>query len=198
VTSAQLRTLIIGCSYLVVAALGWIGCHFWERPVSVPVTEHAQACHGDVCLAARSSTPQAPAQPIPKTATPQATFHAVVAGGKPEARTGVTPAQATPCEALLQCPAVTLNGTLVKDKDGQQDLYLSTGGQMVQEADFHPAGHAMVPREHPNRISLSKWSGGGLSGAYERDLWGPMFAGVQAGKFPVLGAEIAVTVGVRL
>lgn len=164
-----------------VFAGGWVACSKWNSPFETPVTEHGIIRGpGTQVTAARSATPAKPAQDIPKSAKVQDTFRATISGGKPVIKDNskASKAEADHCSAIMQCPIVSIDGTLVRNNDGQQDLYLSTGGSLIQTAELHPSVPVILPAEHRQALGVTYLTGDRWGIIYERES-GPVRLGVQ-------------------
>ena len=175
--------------------IGWSGRSAWDRPAIVPVAAHAQIALGNGAVeAARAPGPIIPLQPVPAGAKPVSTFRAVVAQTTPVLRQGVrvvasqdavkmsdkpdclsnpqvtTQPEVSRCEALLQCPAVTVDGTLVTNRDGTPDLLLSANGAPIT-ATYMPAPVISIKPRHLLGIGISDGIGraGGIGGVVTYD-----------------------------
>jgi hypothetical protein len=89
------------------------------------------------------------------------------------ADTGAAPAVCADYLAHLQCPALTLAGTLVRERDGQPDLVLSAEGAVIASARLTVVAPTALPKHHANALGIA-WPlsvpGAGLGILYERDV----------------------------
>lgn len=196
---------------------GWASCHYYNKPRAVPVIAHDQARQQDGSLiAARVVTPQPPQQIIPRGDHVQATAQIHLAARAPVVRpgiaiqpapliaSGVTPADLPvtdrlldQCERLLQCPAVAVDETLVRGKDGQQDLLVSTPGGTIQSASLAPAGPVLAAPVHSWLIGTSYGRGGwGLVAGRQFQAL-PVTVGVDAWHDPVTSLTARAWIGWR-
>lgn len=204
------RTYVTALLAILLYLAGWASCHQYNKPRAVPVIAHDQERQQDGSLiAARVDTPQPPQQIVPRGDQVQATGHIVIAARAPVLRpgiaiqpapviaSGVTPADLPvtarlldQCERLLQCPAVTVDETLVRGKDGQQDLLVSTPDGQVQSASLAPVGPVLVASVHPWLIGPSYGRGGwGLVAGRQFQAL-PLTVGVDAWRDPQYGNEV--------
>lgn len=199
---------------LAVFGAGWASCHYYEKPRAIPVIAHDQVRQKDGSLiAARVSTPQPPQQIVPKGDQVQATAQIHLAAHALQLKPGVqvqqksagdaglpavavasgpTVAQLDDCERWLQCPAVTVDETLVRGKDGQQDLLVSTPDGQVQSASLAPVGPVLAAPVHPWLIGPSYGRGGwGLVAGRQFQAL-PVAVGVDAWRDPQAGLDARV------
>jgi hypothetical protein len=193
----RIRLAIITGWTLVWFGLGWGACHLYERPHEVAVTAHAQRDLGHGAIeAARIPEPPKPAQPVPAGAKPVSSFTATVAPTAPVKRKDVqladqpappatsgplvtTAAELKRCAGIMECPAVTVDGTVVQNRDGTTDLLLSANGQPI-DGTYRTGAVIAVPAQHPWAAGLV-YSNQGWGGFVDRDL-GPLRLGVEAGQ----------------
>ena len=135
-TPAQLQKSFIAGTYALAVLLGIGIGSSWSRPKPVVVVAHDQVRNADGTLtAARTADPIKPVSRVPLGSKQVAGFTAKTKPAKPEAVPGADPAKVKECAAILQCPSVTIGGTIAQDKNGQQDLTLSDN---VESAVFAP------------------------------------------------------------
>lgn len=169
-----------GVAYtLIVSIITWGIAAHWYSPKPVAITAHPMvlAKNGTEAVAARVTVPEAPKQEIiPKTAKPREVFHVTLEGGKPVPKTSSV--SAARCAAEVACPSISVDGTLVTQKDGQPDLYLSTGGNLIKEAHLSVLDGAAAPPEHRHALGVIATSKGRWGAVYERQS-GPVRLGVE-------------------
>lgn len=130
----SLQSAIIGALIWGLFCIGFGS--WWSRPKPVAVIPHDQVRNNDGTLTSgRTADPIKPVSRVPIGSKQVAGFRAKTKPAKPEAIPGADPAKTKECEAFLQCPAVTITGTIIQDRNGQQDLILS---ENVDAAVFAP------------------------------------------------------------
>jgi hypothetical protein len=194
--------IFIALALLFVAYLaGWWCADRYAQPATIAITAKPPVRQADGSLKAGVSTaPPAPLQIVPKGSRVDSTFVALVAPEPPidAVATGtvlaadadhpaetVTTGLIDTCEQLLQCPAVTLDGTLATAANGQPQLLLSTPNGTVETATLNAGATIPVPKVHPWGLGVRYGSGGRVTpvGTYSFQSL-PIVVGADLGATP--------------